>query len=449
MSAVTDRFVTDPSSATGFHRRERPSFSGGAAVAAKTRSFRRGGGALEASGADETGGAQHTRTIHHGERRVAARRRSARGGGAAIMPMVHGRAKRRDLRSELNLVELVLIDAPPPMRARLLLLACALSRASGLVVGGRCPAPAPAVAPVGRADAPMMAAGPARWRKLLRPSTAAAAALAAVLAGPVVGPLGGGSKSEAVAAAMPMLGKRMNAKALEGVLKKKLKRVPVFMVTNDGGSPFLSSTPDGNQAALMFMFPADAQAMLKGVLRAPNGASSGARILATDFERAFDLACLAPAESGLQDPTTGRDLTMVWQFQPHSAEQRAAQALLVQSMKAPTVPKCPAYTVDGLVYSKGGKQVRPVFLAKRDLDAALKKAEASGVAPASKSVVVLDLLELVNELAIGLKGGNEDAAALVQSIEFVPPSESVSLRDEIKPAPSKARIIPPDHSRRQ
>ena len=43
----------------------------------------------------------------------------------------------------------------------------------------------------------------------------------------------------------------MNAKALEGVLKKKLKRVPVFMVTNDGGSPFLSSTPDGNQAALM------------------------------------------------------------------------------------------------------------------------------------------------------------------------------------------------------
>ena len=449
MSAVTDRFVTDPSSATGFHRRERPSFSGGAAVAAKTRSFRRGGGALEASGAAAASGAQHARTTHHGARRVAARRRSARGGGAGMpmVVMVHGR--RRDLRSELNLVELVLIDAPPPMRARLLLLACALSRASGLVVGGRCPAPAPAVAPVGRADAPTMAAGPARWRKLLRPSTAAAAALAAVLAGPVVGPLGGGSKSEAVAAAMPMLGKRMNAKALEGVLKKKLKRVPVFMVTNDGGSPFLSSTPDGNQAALMFMFPADAQAMLKGVLRAPNGASSGARILATDFERAFDLACLAPAESGLQDPTTGRDLTMVWQFQPHSAEQRAAQALLVQSMKAPTVPKCPAYTVDGLVYSKGGKQVRPVFLAKRDLDAALKKAEASGVAPASKSVVVLDLLELVNELAIGLKGGNEDAAALVQSIEFVPPSESVSLRDEIKPAPSKARIIPPDHSRRQ
>ena len=159
-------------------------------------------------------------------------------------------------------MEFVLIDAPPPMHARLLLLACALSRASGLVVGGRCPAPAPAVAPVGRADAPTMAAGPARWRKLLRPSTAAAAALAAVLAGPVVGPLGGGSKSEAVAAAMPMLGKRMNAKALEGVLKKKLKRVPVFMVTNDGGSPFLSSTPDGNQAALMFMFPADAQPTL-------------------------------------------------------------------------------------------------------------------------------------------------------------------------------------------
>ena len=109
------------------------------------------------------------------------------------------------------------------------------------------------------------------------------------------------------------------------MLKKKLKRVPVFMVTNDGGSPFLSSTPDGNQAALMFMFPADAQAMLKGVLRAPNSASSSARI--GDRLRARLRPRVPRARRvGLQDPTTGRDLTMVWQFQPHSAEQRAAQA---------------------------------------------------------------------------------------------------------------------------
>ena len=239
-----------------------------------------------------------------------------------------------------------MLHAPLLMRLlSALLLLSATSRSSAYVLGA-CPAPRPAAFASGAAGATMMAEEPERRSSKKVAATAAATALAAVLAGPVIGagPLGGVlGKSEAVAAALPALGRRMGAAALEGVLKKKLKRVPVFMVTNDGGSPFLSSTPDGNQAALMFMFPADAQAMLKGVLRAPNGASSGARILATDFERAFDLACLAPAESGLQDPTTGRDLTMVWQFQPHSAEQRAAQALLVQSMKAPTVPKCPAY----------------------------------------------------------------------------------------------------------
>ena len=38
--------------------------------------------------------------------------------------------------------------------------------------------------------------------------------------------------------------------------------------------------------------------------------------------------------------------------------------------------------------------------------------------------------------------------AEVKSLEFVPPSESLSFREQIKKdkVPNKARIVPPDHS---
>ncbi|MBT5555512.1 MAG: hypothetical protein HOJ80_01370, partial [Halieaceae bacterium] len=56
---------------------------------------------------------------------------------------------------------------------------------------------------------------------------------------------------------------------------------------------------------------------------------------------------------------------------PHAGEQRAAAATLVKTKKAPTPPKVPAYMIDGLVYTKRGKEVTPVFLSKRDLDDAM------------------------------------------------------------------------------
>jgi hypothetical protein len=40
------------------------------------------------------------------------------------------------------------------------------------------------------------------------------------------------------------------------------------MVTNGGGSPFLNKLSSGDQSAVMFLFPSDAQKMLKAVLKA-------------------------------------------------------------------------------------------------------------------------------------------------------------------------------------
>mmetsp|Transcript_19846 Transcript_19846/g.45760 ORF Transcript_19846/g.45760 Transcript_19846/m.45760 type:complete len:334 (-) Transcript_19846:348-1349(-) len=227
-------------------------------------------------------------------------------------------------------------------------------------------------------------------------------------------------------------------------LKAKLSKVPVFMVTNEGGSPFLSNRGDGDQAALMFLFPADAEKMLQGVLKAPNGAASGARVLASNLDKAFKLAQQQPSYSGLRDQISGRELKMVWQFMPHAPEQMSAAALLVKTMKAPNVPKIPGYLTDSIVYSKRGKQVRPIFLAKKDLDLAIADAVATAPDQPKPQVIVVDLLDYLLGL---LEGLSTDAAfeAEIDAVELVPPSESVSFREKLRSdkAPLKAKIVPP------
>jgi len=226
--------------------------------------------------------------------------------------------------------------------------------------------------------------------------------------------------------------------------KAKLAKVPVFLVTNEGGSPFLSTLSGGDQSALLFLFPSDAQRMLAGVMKAPNAASSGAKVLPSNLDRAFKLAQLPPTISGLRDQVTGRELKMVWQFMPHAGETRAAQAILVTKGKV-QAPRVPAYMIDGLVYKKRGREVRPVFLCKRDLDAAVAQL---GDALGKRKVIVVDLLGFLLQLQEDIEEGVDGIEAELKSLELVPPSESLAFREQIKKAkaPIKARIIPPDHS---
>ena len=238
-------------------------------------------------------------------------------------------------------------------------------------------------------------------------------------------------------------------KRLKLMFKAKLAKVPVFMVTNDGGSPFLNQLATGDQSALMFINPAEAQRMLSGVLKAPNGAASGAKVLPTNLDRAFRLARLQPMPSGLRDQVTNRELTMVWQFMPHAAEQRAAQMLLAKSGKTKLAPSMPAYMVEGLVVMKRGKEVRPVFLAKSDCDAALAAVEAAGGNEdgSAGKVIVYDALALLLQLATAIEAGDPEVAREIESLEFMPSSESVDFREELKAGKAKrpAKIVPPQH----
>ncbi|EOD23758.1 hypothetical protein EMIHUDRAFT_448744 [Emiliania huxleyi CCMP1516] len=303
-----------------------------------------------------------------------------------------------------------------------------------------------------------------RWRSICSPSAATASmsgaggriatALAVVLAG-VASPeliaggraLGGAIAAPVAEAAASRAGSAALQKRCRLQLRSKLAKVPVFVVTNDGGSPFLSQIPGGDQSALLFLFPAEAQKMLQGVLKAPNGASSGAKITISNLERAYQLASKPPSFSGLRDQVTNRELTMVWQFAPHAAEVRAAQALMVRSMKAPVAPKLPAYMVNGLAYDKRGKEVRPVFLSQKDAAAAMEQtAAAADGAGVKQEVVVVDLLEMLAQLSHAVSADTAAAEAEISSIEFVPASESVQLRNELKADKklTKAKVVPPD-----
>merc|ERR1740129_1428435 len=42
-------------------------------------------------------------------------------------------------------------------------------------------------------------------------------------------------------------------------LNQKMSKVPVFLVTNENGAPFLNELPSGDYSALMFLFPAEAK----------------------------------------------------------------------------------------------------------------------------------------------------------------------------------------------
>jgi hypothetical protein len=249
--------------------------------------------------------------------------------------------------------------------------------------------------------------------------------------------------AEAEAAPMRTLSAAQR-KRLKLAFKAKLAKIPVFMVTNEGGSPFLNQLSSGDQSALMFLFPEEAQKMLQGVLKAPNGAASGAKVLATNMDRAFKLARLQPMASGLRDQVTSRELTMVWQFMPHAAESRAAQVLLAKSGKL-SAPNVPAYMVDGLVFTKRGKEVRPVFLAKKDCDAALASLASEGFD--GGKVVVYDALGLMLQLATGIEAGDAAMGTELESLEFVPPSDSLDFREQLKrdKPKLKAKIVPPDH----
>ena len=168
------------------------------------------------------------------------------------------------------------------------------------------------------------------------------------------------------------------------------------------------------------------------------------QVFPTNLDRAFKLARLEPMTSGLRDQNTNRELTMVWQFMPHAAEQQRAALLLAKTAKGLRPPSVPAYIVDGLVLSKRGKDIRPVFLSKKDCDAALAKLGDDGKGAKIRVVDALSVLvALSNDIEEGMPAVEEE----LKSFELVPPSESLEFKTFLKrDKPNRpAKVWPPGY----
>ena len=110
-----------------------------------------------------------------------------------------------------------------------------------------------------------------------------------------------------------------------------------------------------------------------------------------------------------------------------------------------SAPAVPAYMVDGLVMTKRGKEVAPLFLSKKDCDAAVAILAESGEEAAAK-IVVYDALGLLLELSTAVEAGDPGVEDSVKGLEIVPPSESLDFREQLKQDKPKlhAKIVPPD-----
>ena len=106
-------------------------------------------------------------------------------------------------------------------------------------------------------------------------------------------------------------------------------------------------------------------------------------------------------------------------------------------------PKVPAYIVEGLSLTKRGREVRPVFLSKKDVDAALEKLGEEGK---TAKVNVYDALGLLLSLAEDIEAGEPAVEAELASLEIVPPGESLDFREQLKrdKVARPPKIVPPD-----
>lgn len=144
-----------------------------------------------------------------------------------------------------------------------------------------------------------------------------------------------------------------------------LSKYPVFLLTNDMGQPYLTSTPSGDQIGKMFIFLKDAERSLEELRRMPG--ASDARMWKTDLHRAVRMA-QRNQRSGLYNDQ-GRELRMMMKFAPHVRQQSNAKMIFLgrgQILRQP--PEIPVFYARGLAARKRGREVTPLFFSKEELD---------------------------------------------------------------------------------
>lgn len=179
--------------------------------------------------------------------------------------------------------------------------------------------------------------------------------------------------------------------------KTLLSKVPVFLLTNEAGQPYLTTNKEGDQVGEMFLFLRDAEYALD-VLKNMPGASD-ARMWKTDLHRAMRMA-QRKATSGLFN-AEGREMRMLMRLHPHDRQRTNARLVYLKQGKLfKRPPELPVFYADGLAAEKRSGPVTPLFFAKEELDRAWARMalRAGGEMPRKPKVTVTSLGEVLQSI---------------------------------------------------
>jgi len=208
-------------------------------------------------------------------------------------------------------------------------------------------------------------------------------------------------------------------------LEEKLANVPVFVVTNAGGQPYLVPTADGNgdqmSAGLFFFDPEDAETMVLEMLQS-SGELPDARIFAMNLEKAISMAFAPPRGAsegqriGFQFFPNAEQLKHcgIYAF-PEEAKQARDEALQKKRLnKDKPEPvqvrkgnvknnEIPVFYVPGLTVRKDRTNVKPLFFSVEDAKEMwnlTKKKDKENLMPETLNIQALNLFDVIIDMQV-------------------------------------------------
>lgn len=193
----------------------------------------------------------------------------------------------------------------------------------------------------------------------------------------------------------------LNGDAGSAVVTEKLRKVPLFAVTDDTGRPFMSESPDGRRrVGYFFVTPADAESYLARVreITSPEEAAS-ARVQPVSLDEALPFVNRKGAARGSVPET--------FEIVADEGETGIARQLTGGEFERVYGKGVPLFFVDSLALTGSGLDgpVTPLFFEKEKLDEYVEQAQSNGGEDIKKEdVQIVDLMQTVREM----KGGNTE-----------------------------------------
>jgi len=246
-----------------------------------------------------------------------------------------------------------------------------------------------------------------------------AGALCLGLAATAVGPIVSGVRSlnsESVVSMMP-----------EATVGAKLRRVPLFAVTDETGRPYMSEADDGKlRTGYFFIDPNDAEIFLKNVVRKTTATEEEgmlAVVRTVTLEEAYPYLSRGSRKSG--------GIPEKFQIVRDEKQAKVANAITEGNFERAFQNGVPLFYVENLALQgkEGDDPLIPIFFEKEKLDLFLKKATDAGVTNAS-DVQVIDLLQTVRELKAGIN-------KRLSQVELFPTDKAITYTKSSEAAPEQ------------